>query len=445
MRIEERPIDSVIFINDGRQRSELGDLKGLMASIRDHGLINPITVDEYNVVIAGARRLAACRELGFTTIPVHVMEVGDAGVAPIVELTENLRRQGLRWQDEAKAVFDYSEASGLAAAELARRIGESESWVSDRVIVGRAVAEGNAQVLAYDGFTGARLYLSRQAERRAAADRDRLAADLSRQPKEAEPKAPEPVHEEQAPATPPSAPTPPCPTSGIHNFDFGDFVAAGGSDVPFNLLHCDFPYGIGLHKASQRTIHLAEGEVYDDSEDVYWHLIDTLGRAQTRGIISESAHMLFWFSMQHYERTCTALAGQGWTVRPKPLIWVKSDNVGQTADTQREPRSIYESALYCTRGDLKVVRPVADAVFLPAKRQAQRVHPSQKALPVLRHFFRLVCDESSRMLDPTCGSATSVTAAMLAGAERALGMDIDEGHIALARKRHEADMAAGDD
>jgi ParB family chromosome partitioning protein len=58
-----------------RHRRDMGDIAGLAASISDIGLLNPITVDEDGRLLAGARRLVACKRLGWKEIPVNVMRV----------------------------------------------------------------------------------------------------------------------------------------------------------------------------------------------------------------------------------------------------------------------------------------------------------------------------------------------------------------------------------
>jgi ParB family transcriptional regulator, chromosome partitioning protein len=57
-----------------RHRRELGDIKGLAASIADIGLLHPITVDQDGRLLAGARRLAAFKLLGRTEIPVNIVK-----------------------------------------------------------------------------------------------------------------------------------------------------------------------------------------------------------------------------------------------------------------------------------------------------------------------------------------------------------------------------------
>lgn len=56
-----------------RHRRDLGDIDALAASIRDIGLLYPITVDERGRLLAGARRLAACKLLGLQQVEVRIM------------------------------------------------------------------------------------------------------------------------------------------------------------------------------------------------------------------------------------------------------------------------------------------------------------------------------------------------------------------------------------
>jgi ParB family chromosome partitioning protein len=70
----ERPIASIRV--GKRHRRDLGDIEALAASIAAIGLLNPITVDKDGWLLAGARRLAACKLLGLQTIEVRIMRSG---------------------------------------------------------------------------------------------------------------------------------------------------------------------------------------------------------------------------------------------------------------------------------------------------------------------------------------------------------------------------------
>src|SRR5690606_36396537 len=125
----------------------------------------------------------------------------------------------------------------------------------------------------------------------------------------------------------------------------------------FNLIHCDFPYGVKADKHNQGAAAAFGG--YADDPDVYWQLLATLERAM-ENVVAESAHLIFWFSMDYYQRTLDALSGMGWSVNPFPLIWHKSDNTGILPDPSRGPRRIYETALFASRGDRKIVGAVGN-------------------------------------------------------------------------------------
>jgi DNA modification methylase len=101
---------------------------------------------------------------------------------------------------------------------------------------------------------------------------------------------------------------------------------------------------------------------------------------------------------------------------------LKSDNVGILPDPQRGPRRIYETAFFGSRGDRKVVSAVSNAYAAPTDRG---VHMSIKPEPVLRNFFRMFVDESTLMLDPTCGSGSSLRAAESLSARHVAGLEID--------------------
>ncbi len=64
-----------------RHRKDLGDLQSLADSIQEIGLLHPIVVTEDGELIAGERRLEACKLLGWEEIPVSIikLEEGESG------------------------------------------------------------------------------------------------------------------------------------------------------------------------------------------------------------------------------------------------------------------------------------------------------------------------------------------------------------------------------
>jgi ParB family chromosome partitioning protein len=87
-------IKSIVVEETLRIRKDSGDLAALEASIRRVGLLNPIVVDERDQLVAGYRRLKACRNLGWSEIEVSVVKCdGDILKMLEVEVDENFYRK----------------------------------------------------------------------------------------------------------------------------------------------------------------------------------------------------------------------------------------------------------------------------------------------------------------------------------------------------------------
>lgn len=103
---------------ENRTRKELGDLDDLIASIRSVGLLHPIVVDESGRLIAGARRLEACKRIGMTEVPVHVVkDFGDATRRLIAERDENTCRLAMTPSERVEIGAALEEMERPKAAE----------------------------------------------------------------------------------------------------------------------------------------------------------------------------------------------------------------------------------------------------------------------------------------------------------------------------------------
>ena len=215
----------------------------------------------------------------------------------------------------------------------------------------------------------------------------------------------------------------------------GDFTkwAETYTGPRFNFVHCDFPYGKKVFSGEWGG-KKDSGFQYDDSPDTYWELIARLCRNLDR-LMTPTAHLMFWLSseveMQHATIAKFRELAPELIFQPRALVWLKSDNVGIVPDPKRGPRWVTELALMASRGDRMLVKPLGNAYAAPT---ARSLHPSTKPEPVLRHFFGMFVDSTSRVLDPTCGSGTSLRAAESLGAVSVLGLERDEQYATSARK-----------
>ncbi len=118
-----------------RQKVDDAELEELVASIREHGVLQPILLrscgDGFELV-AGERRWRACMRLGMTVIPAIVRDIGDEEAA-VFALVENLQRADLNFLDEAEGIQRLVAAFALTQEEVARRLGKSQSAVANKL------------------------------------------------------------------------------------------------------------------------------------------------------------------------------------------------------------------------------------------------------------------------------------------------------------------------
>lgn len=122
--------------NQPRLEMEEAALMELAASIENFGLMQPITVRqtvpfEYELV-AGGRRLAACKMLGMDYIPATIMRVSESDSA-VLALVENIQRENLNYMEEAEAFVSVINEFGLTQEELAEKLGKTQSTVANKI------------------------------------------------------------------------------------------------------------------------------------------------------------------------------------------------------------------------------------------------------------------------------------------------------------------------
>ena len=109
-------------------------LAELADSIRQHGLIQPLTVRKlssgYYQIIAGERRWRAARLAGLSEVPVIVVEADDRKAAELA-MIENLQREDLNPMEEAAGFQSLIENYHMTQEEAAQRVGKSRSAVAN--------------------------------------------------------------------------------------------------------------------------------------------------------------------------------------------------------------------------------------------------------------------------------------------------------------------------
>ena len=134
----------------------------LVSSIKEHGIIEPLVVAKTPAgyqIIAGERRWRASKQAGLTNVPVLVKETTSRGMLEMA-IVENVQREDLNPIDRAQAFQRLIEEFGLPLSEISKRIGKSESYVSNTIrllvlpdaikdgLISGAISEGHARAIA---------------------------------------------------------------------------------------------------------------------------------------------------------------------------------------------------------------------------------------------------------------------------------------------------------
>ncbi|MBR2452731.1 MAG: nucleoid occlusion protein [Clostridia bacterium] len=139
------PIDN-IRTSPYQPRKEMDDgaLEELSMSIRHYGLMQPVVVRRINgydyELVAGERRLRACRMAGMKQIPAVVVRAGGTDSA-VMALIENIQRENLGYIEEAEAFCTLVAEHGITQEELAARLGKSQSSVANKIRILRLSPE----------------------------------------------------------------------------------------------------------------------------------------------------------------------------------------------------------------------------------------------------------------------------------------------------------------
>lgn len=146
-----------------RVRFDSEEMSELTASIREHGVIQPLIVTRSGqsdrfMLIAGERRLIAARQAGFTEVPAIIREASEQQLVELA-LVENVQRADLGPLETAEAFRQLADDFGLSHEEIAARVGKSRVSVTNTLrllklpaevqqsLVEEKISEGHARAL----------------------------------------------------------------------------------------------------------------------------------------------------------------------------------------------------------------------------------------------------------------------------------------------------------
>lgn len=137
-------------------------LKDLVESIKESGILEPLVIAKTPAgyqIIAGERRWRAAKLAGLATVPVLIKETTAREMLEMA-IVENVQREDLNPIERAQAFERLIEEFGLPVSEIAKRIGKSDSYVSNTLrllalpdaikdgLMSGAISEGHARAIA---------------------------------------------------------------------------------------------------------------------------------------------------------------------------------------------------------------------------------------------------------------------------------------------------------
>ena len=139
---DDRHIDGAVPLtqiipnrNQPRQEFNPEQMEELTASIKENGILQPLTVRELEggnfELIAGERRLRAAKDAGLETVPVYILSV-DADVEMMeYALVENIQRVNLKPLEKAEGYAILSGKYDLSQDDIAKRVGKSRPAIAN--------------------------------------------------------------------------------------------------------------------------------------------------------------------------------------------------------------------------------------------------------------------------------------------------------------------------
>lgn len=399
MRYETKTVPIKDIQQDAdRYRKELGDLKSLAVSIHKYGLLNPITVDKNLRLIAGERRLTACRDyLKWTEITVRVPSQ-DGGeeldeLAKIeMEVIENSHRKDRTFAEECEGIRRYHKCAVAKVGEAVK--GKGAGWGVRDTAIALGVSVGTvSEALALASAIEKNPELAEAESKTAALKQMKRAEEVEAQL-------------EVTNAIKQCGFTPDC-------LKFGENLPIlrewGSTTIAY--VNADPPYGIKYGTTTAVTDRWGDVYAVEDIPHEIFNNLELVLKELAR-ILIPGGHGHLWFHMQHYSTLFSMLQTCGFEVNPVPYFWVKSRHGGGISKTTHSVAT--EPAFHFWKGTPRPLQKSGVLNYATAEKVPDhvKIHPTEKPVSLYRQMVELCSAEGEPCLDPYAGSAAFLRACL---------------------------------
>lgn len=406
------------IIVEDRVRKEMGDIDALCNSIKEFGLIQPITISRAVTtavgdttdgkalprLVAGGRRLSACKRLGWITLQhgrdfIWREEESDLR-RKSVEIEENLRRKELSWQEQVAGKQRLLElmqsihgaptqgggltreqrASGLGTGfgvnRLAAMLGESPATTSKDLEIAsmlKAVPTLAAADTKESAFRKARILATVVTMSLLQKAKSIVGTEKDSAPKE----------------------------WLLFEGDFRDNIDKIPAES-IDLIYTDLPFGANLSQMSKHD----KGVVgYSDTRDgIVGSLRDLLHESYR--ILRPDRYAVFFFGFNYYTELITALQSEGFAVNPVPVVWFKHTRSTENPNTRYA--NAYDPAIVAMKGSPCFIRPgQTNVIEAPPVPSVDRMQIAQQPVDLVTRFLLDMTAEGATVVDLMAGSGTT--------------------------------------
>lgn len=383
-----------------RVRTDMGKIKELAESIKRFGQLQPVVINRNYELIAGGRRLEACKEAG-----VKVLVVFKDTVNPLtmreMELEENIQRKALTPAEELSAVAELHrlkqtkhgettfgpKATGWDIGDTANLLGRDVSGVAKDLLLAKALANFPqlAECKTKSEIQKAVKAISKVQARLSALDKFEEGAKSVEQVKL------------------------------IHG-DALEYLSLQ-PDSSVDVLFTDPPYGIDIDKTQISLGGKTGGGLntagfkFDDAEEGALLLYAKLAAESFRFVKSRGFAFVF-VAPSMFSKVRLFFSAVGWDVGQRPVIWIKRES-GQNNSPERWFSSAYEMILFARREESELIlQGQPDWIQCDPVSVASKTHVAEKPVRLIKELLARCAYPGATVLDPFMGSGSTIEAAL---------------------------------
>jgi len=383
---------------DKRARSDLGDITSLAETIKEKGVLQPITVTPEFELLAGERRVTAAREAGLVQIPALIRRKEDIIDAKEIELIENIWRKDFTWDEQAELVraidtMCRERKVDWSLRKTAQLLDKGLGSVSREIQLAKAL-EVFPELRQYDNASDA-LKVIKNLEEQAIVDEMHRRQNVAVATGSLEKGISEMLKMAQK------------------NYHDGEDtfkgLAAMRSDGNVHIIECDPPYGIDLTEQKQSKDSVTSNvHTYNEiTRDAYPQFLTKLARELYR-VANPNCWLIFWFGPTWQHEVLTSLREAKWEVDEIPAIWAKTQ--GQTNQPEMYLARGYEP-FYLARKGRPVMAKRGRLNVFNYSGLSKKYYPTERPVALIQDILETMGVVMQHVLVPFLGSGATLRAA----------------------------------